>query len=128
MLATLDRLKENLDIPLEDDSEDDQLTFILQVASTGIESYCCRKFQEDYNLPGDEDPDPEKDDLPFDIQGAAVMWAANQYRNGDSMGLSSERIDGLGQKNYALPHINGKMIPAPPHVLALIDPYRWLNV
>ena len=125
MLATIQDIKTQLGI--ESESEDLQLELSLKIASSGIESYCNRKFEDDYNLPGNEDPDLEKEDLPFDIRGAAILWAAHNYQNSGSIGLTSERIDGLGQKNYARMELNGKQIPAPPHVLAMVDPYRWMN-
>jgi hypothetical protein len=44
------------------------------------------------------------------------------------MGVASERIDGLGQKSYSLQHVEGRILPAPPAVIALINPYRRLLV
>ena len=125
MLTTLDALKEQLNIEPTDTSQDNFLTRVLKSATDAIKNYCNRNFEE-YTMP-DEPVYPEKQRLPYDIEDACILWAVYRYQLGGTMGVSSERIDGLGQKNYALQHIDGKMIPAPPAVLALINPYRYLG-
>ena len=124
MLTTVETVKKQLDIPPEDASEDEKLERMIRAVSDAIETYCRRNFAEEYNLPGDTDPDPEKPRLPYDIEDACILWTVYRYNLGGNIGVASERIDGLGQKNYALQTHGDRMIPAPPAVLALIDPYR----
>lgn len=123
MLTTVDELKRQLFIPLEDIEEDHQLERVIKSVSEAIETYCRRKFSTDYTLP-DEDESDTKPRLPYDVEDACILWCTYRNNTGGSIGLSSERIDGLGQKNYSLQHIEGKIMVAPPSVLALIDPYR----
>ena len=125
MLTTIDALKEQLNIDPADTTQDSFLTRIIKSSTDAIKNYCNRNFNE-YNFPG-QLTDPEKERLPYDIEDACILWSVYRYQLGGTMGVSSERIDGLGQKNYALQHIDGKMIPAPPAVLALINPYRYLG-
>lgn len=124
MLTTLETVKKQLDIPPEDTSEDEKLERMIRAASDAIETYCRRNFAEEYNLPGDPNPDPDKPRLPYDVEDACILWTVYRYNLGGNIGVASERIDGLGQKNYALQTLGDRMIPAPPAVLALIDPYR----
>lgn len=124
MLTTVETVKKQLNIPPEDTSEDEKLERMIRAVSDAIETYCRRNFAEEYNLPGDTDPDPEKPRLPYDIEDACILWTVYRYNLGGNIGVASERIDGLGQKNYALQTHGDRMIPAPPAVLALIDPYR----
>lgn len=124
MLTTLETVKKQLDIPPEDTSEDEKLERMIRAATDGIETYCRRNFAEEYNLPGDLNPDPDKPRLPYDVEDACILWTVYRYNLGGNIGVASERIDGLGQKNYALQTHGDRMIPAPPAVLALIDPYR----
>lgn len=124
MLTTVETVKKQLNIPPEDTSEDEKLERMIRAVSDAIETYCRRNFAEEYNLPGDTDPDPEKPRLPHDIEDACILWTVYRYNLGGNIGVASERIDGLGQKNYALQTHGDRMIPAPPAVLALIDPYR----
>ncbi|SKB05121.1 head-tail connector protein [Sporosarcina newyorkensis] len=123
MLTTIDELKRQLFIPVEDNDEDHQLERIIRSVSEAIETYCRRAFSSEYTLPGEE-PSEVIPRLPYDVEDACILWCTYRINTGGNMGVSSERIDGLGQKNYALQHIDGKVIPAPPSVLALIDPYR----
>lgn len=119
MLTTVDELKRQI----EDTEEDPQLERIIRSVSEAIKTYCRRDFSKEYTLPGEEETD-DKPRLPYDVEDACILWCTYRINIGGNMGVSSERIDGLGQKNYALQHIEGKVIPAPPAVLALLDPYR----
>ena len=118
MLAELKDLKAQLDIVGEE--EDEKLTFSLMMASDGARDYCKRDFLE-YKLPGE---DNDKEQLPWSIKGAVILWAIYNYKTGGSIGLTSERIDGLGQKNYMRLSQDGKLLAAPAHVLAMLNPYR----
>lgn len=123
MLTTVDELKRQFFIPTEDISEDENITRMIKATSAAIETYCRTKFADDFTLPGEPESD-EKPRLPYDVEDACILWCTYRQNTSGSIGLSSERIDGLGQKNYSLQHIDGKILPAPPSVLALIDPYR----
>lgn len=123
MLTTIDELKRQLFISLEDVEDDHELERIIRSVSEAIETYCRRSFSSEFTLPC-EDLSEVIPRLPYDVEDACILWCTYRFNTGGNMGVSSERIDGLGQKNYTLQHIDGKVIPAPPSVLALIDPYR----
>lgn len=122
MLTTVERAKKQIGYLGYDD---DELEYMIKVTSDAIETYCRRDFSKDYTLPAEEEEaTKEKPRLPYDIEDACLLWMTYRERMNSSIGVSSERVDGVGQKNYALQHIDGKLIPAPPAVLALLDPYR----
>lgn len=124
MLTTIDELKRQLFIPVEDTEEDHQLERIIRSVSEAIETYCRRAFSSEYTLPGEE-PSEVLLRLPYDVEDACILWCTYRFNTGGNMGVSSERIDGLGQKNYSkMVTDDGKVYAAPPSVLALIDPYR----
>lgn len=123
MLTTLEAVKLQLGIPIEDTSDDELLTRQIKGTSAAIETYCNRVFADDYTLPGEE-PTDDKPILPYDVEDACILWASLRYQTGNSIGLSSERIEGLGQKVYAVQNIGLRLLPAPAAVIALIDPYR----
>lgn len=123
MLTTLETIKLQLGIPMEDISDDELLTRQIKGTSAAIETYCNREFADDYTLPGEE-LTGDKPRLPYDVEDACIMWASLRYQTGSSIGLSSERIEGLGQKVYAAQNIGHRLLPAPAAVIALIDPYR----
>lgn len=124
MLTTVEELKRQLLMPVEDEEEDPQLERIIRSVSEAIETYCRRAFSSEYTLPGEE-PSEVIPRLPYDVEDACILWCTYRHEMGGKMGVSSERIDGLGQKNYTrMVTDNGKMYPAPPAVLALLDPYR----
>lgn len=123
MLTTIEELKRQLFIAPEETEDDKQLERIIRSVTEAIETYCRRSFTSEYTMPGDP-PIDAIPRLPYDVEDACILWCTYRFNTGGNMGVSSERIDGLGQKNYALQHIEGKVIPAPPSVLALLDPYR----
>ena len=123
MLTTLEAVKMQLNIPAEDTSDDDQIRRIIQAVSDAIQTYCRRDFAAEYTLPGEQE-NQEKPRLPYDVEDACILWVVYRWNLGGNIGVASERIDGLGQKNYAVQTMGDKMIPAPPAVLALIEPYR----
>lgn len=120
MLTTVKTAVKQLGLD-EESFDEEEITRLIKSVSDAIETYCRRDFAVEYTLPGEEG---EKPRLPYDIEDACLLWIKYRDRMNASIGVSSERIDGLGQKNYALQHIDGKMLPAPPAVIALIDPYR----
>ncbi len=122
MLTTLEAAKRQLNIPAEDIAEDINIMDMIMAVSAAIETYCNRQFADDYKLLGTEEG--EKPRLPYDIEDACLLWLTYRYNTGGSAGVASERIDGLAQINYSLQHIDGKLLPAPPAVLALLNPYR----
>lgn len=124
MLTTVEELKEQLLIPVEDTEEDRQLKRVIRSVSDAINTYCRRDFSNEYTMPGE--PESEiKPRLPYDVEDACILWCSYRYEMGGKMGVSSERIDGLGQKNYTrMVTDDGRVYAAPPSVLALIDPYR----
>lgn len=121
MLTTVEAAKKQLDFFEDEEVDEEEIERLVMSVSAAIETYCRRDFSIDYTLPGDEGDKPR---LPYDIEDACLLWIKYRDRMNAAIGVSSERIDGLGQKNYSLQHIEGKIIPAPPAVLALIDPYR----
>lgn len=124
MLTTVNELKQQLLIPTEDTENDTQLERIIKSVSSAIETYCRRKFDDEYTLPGEEETE-DKPRLPYDVEDACILWCTYRFDMGGKMGVSSERIDGLGQKNYSrMSTDDGRTYPAPPAVLSLIDPYR----
>lgn len=124
MLTTVDELKRQLLMPIEDTEEDPQLERIIHSVSEAIKTYCRRDFSKEYTLPGEAETD-DKPRLPYDVEDACILWCTYRVNTGGNMGVSSERIDGLGQKNYAkMVTDDGRTYPAPPSVIALIDPYR----
>lgn len=126
MLTTVEEVKKQLNIPLEDTTEDGKIERIIRAVSDAIETYCRCRFEDEYTLPKDwnpDNPEQEKPRLPYDVEDACILWATYRWNLGGSIGVASERIDGLGQKNYAVQTHGDKMIPAPPAVLALISPY-----
>lgn len=123
MLTTLEVIKSQFGIPDEDTFDDDNLIRIIKSTTASIETYCRRSFSDEYRLPGEEESDL-KPRLPYDVEDACVLWVTHRHNLSGNIGVSSERIDGLGQKNYRAEHIEGKILSAPPSVLALIDPYR----
>jgi len=127
MLTTVETVKKQLNIPLDDTTDDDTIKRMIKATSDAIETYCRRDFSEEFTLPKDYDPDnpdPDKPRLPYDVEDACILWTTYRWNLGGNIGVASERIDGLGQKNYAVQTHGDRMIPAPPAVLALIDPYR----
>lgn len=123
MLTTLEAVKAQLNIPPEDTSDDEQIERIIRAVSDAIQTYCRRDFAAEYTLPGEQE-NQEKPRLPYDVEDACILWVVYRWNLGGNIGVASERIDGLGQKNYAVQTMGDKMIPAPPAVLALIEPYR----
>src|SRR5690625_3805148 len=99
MLTTVETVKRQLNIPLDDHEDDDQIEWQIKAASDAIETYCRRIFSEEFNLPGEESPDPDKPRLPYDVEDACILWTTYRWNLGGNIGVASERIDGLGQKN-----------------------------
>lgn len=127
MLTTVEMVKKQLNIPDEDTTQDEHIERMIKAASDAIETYCRRDFSEEFTLPKDYDPDnpdPDKPRLPYDVEDACILWITYRWNLGGNIGVASERIDGLGQKSYAVQTHGNRLLPAPPAVLALIDPYR----
>jgi len=122
MLTTVEEVKNELGFL--DDSQNPKIKRIIKSVSQAIKTYCNRDFSE-YTL---DENDPEKERLPYDVEDACVLWSTYRYGLGNSIGVSSERVDGLGQKNYTLQHVEGKFIAAPPAVLTLLNPYRKIVI
>lgn len=121
MLTTVDELKKQI---FTDDEDDPGIERIIKSVSAAIETYCRRDFSKEYTLPSEPELD-EKPRLPYDVEDACILWCTYRYEMGGKMGVSSERIDGLGQRNYTrMATDSGQLFAAPPSVLALIDPYR----
>lgn len=123
MLTTVEAVKKQLGIPLEDTADDEQIERIIRAVSDAIQTYCRRDFSVEYALPGEKE-NQDKPRLPYDVEDACILWATYRWQLGGNIGVASERIDGLGQKNYAVQTMGDRMLPAPPAVLALLDPYR----
>ena len=84
------------------------------------------KFTAGYVLP----PDPDRN-LPYDIEHACLLWAMLQYNTINKAGIKSERIDDIAV-NYESPFAvsvstGGKIFPAPPTVMAMLNSYRRMK-
>lgn len=125
MLTTISRAIKQLGYYDESEADKEEVERMIKGVSAAIETYCRRDFSEEFTLPEEEDESTEeKPRLPYDVEDACLLWLKHRDQMNASLGVQSERIDGLGQKNYSSQHVEGKFIPAPPAVLALIDPYR----
>lgn len=123
MFTTVERAVKQLGYVDGEEYDIDEIERMINSVTQAIKTYCRRDFKE-FRLPNEEENDKQR--LPYDLEDACLLWLKYRDRMNSSIGISSERIDGLGQKNYSLQHVDGKIIPAPPSVLALIYPYSEL--
>ena len=82
-------------------------------------------FEAGYVLPGETGRD-----LPFDIEYACLLWCQQMYSLGPRVGVKQERIDDISV-SYESPFslyvsTSGRPYPAPPAIMALLNPYRRL--
>jgi len=81
------------------------------------------EYTAGYILPGDEKPGAERD-LPYDIEEAAIYYATLRIRTGPSAGIKSEQVDVLRVQYEETNTVGGQVIPLPPVVMSLVNPYR----
>ena len=85
-------------------------------------------FIAGYVMPEDNNPPDDPRTLPYDIENACIMWAIDNYQNITRIGISRESVEGISVA-YETPFTRsittgGRILPAPPTVMSLLNPYR----
>jgi hypothetical protein len=113
-LTTLEEVKKNLEIQLDDTSQDEFLIMKINGVSADIEDYTRRTISAEFVLPKDATMDKPQT-LPCNLENACIEWVAVLYQKIGSEHLKTETIGPL-KSEYIL--------GMPDHIRQTLDRYR----